>query len=252
MKLTILGCDGAGVPTGSGHLVEHAGTRLVADLGNGVLGELARHADLDAVDGLFLTHLHADHVSDFPAFALLRRFRGARPFPVFGPPGTRALLERLVALFHADPAPYLAPFEVHELAAGFRARVGSLEVEAAPVAHNVPAFALRARPAAGGPLLVYTGDTRAGPEALEAARGADLLLAEATFQDPRPGAAAEPSRAHHMTAREAGALARGAAAKRLVLTHLTMLLDRSVSTREAREAFDGPVDVASAGRVFPL
>lgn len=73
---------------------------------------------------------------------------------------------------------------------------------------------------------------------------------EATYQDLVPGREPEKSRDHHLTAREAGLLARKARAKRLVLTHLKYDLEREVSRKQAEEGFGAPVEVAEPGRAF--
>ena len=92
-------------------------------------------------------------------------------------------------------------------------------------------------PARPGRTVVYSGDTRPCDGVREAARGADLLIHEATFGDDEQGRALETG---HSTAREAAVLARDAGVRRLVLTH--------ISARYNREA---PELLAEAGMVFP-
>ena len=84
---------------------------------------------------------------------------------------------------------------------------------------------------------MYSGDTRPCQGVLEAARGADLLIHEATFSSEESDRAIETG---HSTAREAAELARDAGALRLVLTH--------ISARYSREA---PELLAEASAVFP-
>ena len=93
-------------------------------------------------------------------------------------------------------------------------------------------------PPRSGRRLVYSGDTAASPAVVELARGADLLIHEATFgADERERA---PSRPGIPRQREAAGVARDAGVKRLVLTH--------ISARYTREA---PELVAEARAVFP-
>jgi ribonuclease BN (tRNA processing enzyme) len=87
--------------------------------------------------------------------------------------------------------------------------------------------------------LVYTSDT--GPEWSPEvfAPGADLILSEATYQHDDIRAPI------HLSARQAGELARAAQAKRLMLTHLWPSLDPVASIEEASEAFGRAVDLAA-------
>ena len=94
--------------------------------------------------------------------------------------------------------------------------------------------------------LAYSGDTGPCPEAMDLARGADLFLCEASYQD------ASEQAYFHMSARQAAEHAAAGAAGRLVLTHLIPGLDPEVSREEAVSAFDGPVEVATAGAIFEV
>ncbi len=105
-------------------------------------------------------------------------------------------------------------------------------------------------PARPGRLVVYTGDTRPCASVVERARGADLLVHEATF------GLEEESRAHetfHSTAAGAARIARDAGVSSLMLTHVSARYadDPGPLVQEARAVFPG-TSVAHDGLVIEV
>jgi ribonuclease Z len=100
-------------------------------------------------------------------------------------------------------------------------------------------------PSRPGRRVVYTGDTRPCRETIEIARGADLLIHDATFTHDEAVRARETN---HSTAHEAAELAADAGVLRLALTHISARYADDIRPleREARAVFPATV-VASDG-----
>lgn len=250
MRLTVVGCSGSGPgpdSPASCYLIEHDGFRLVVDLGNGSLGQLARYTDVRSLDAVVLSHLHADHCLDACSLMVVHRYApGARPAPISltAPPGTT---ERLLSAGDPGSTSLSDVFTVSDLGAGCR-DLGPFRVESARVNHPVETYAVRVT--AGGRSLTYSADTGACPALVELARGSDLLLCEASFVEP---AADEPPNPPdlHLTGRQAGEHAAAAGVGRLLLTHIPMWNDRTRVVSEASAAFSG-AELVSSGSLYEL
>lgn len=95
---------------------------------------------------------------------------------------------------------------------------------------------------------MYSGDTGPCQELVSLARDADLFLCEATWLDSEipPGARG------HLTATEAGEIARAARVRQLMLTHILPGVDMDKSVAAARAVFRGGVAVAEEGRTYQV
>jgi ribonuclease BN (tRNA processing enzyme) len=240
MRLTVLGGSGAWPAAGggcSGYLVEHDGFRLLLDPGYATVPRLLGLVAAAEVDAVLVTHGHPDHCADLNPLLRARVLGGGAPvLPVHALPGA---LDAVLAL--DEPAMLGGSYELHDLAA--TAEIGPFALRSVRLPHFVPNLGVRLT--AGDRTLAYTGDAAPDDAAVQLARDADLLLAEASFVDAVP----ERLRGGLNTAATVGRQAAEAGAGRLVLAHLFPTTDRAAARTAAAGAFSGSVAVATPGYV---
>jgi len=235
--------------------VEAEGFRLLVDLGSGALGALQRHARLDQIDAICLSHLHADHCLDMCCYSVVRTYHpdGPQPpIPVYGPSQAPARLAQALTADPAAAADGAAASAGHAMTDAFTFRpipqgtfeIGPLRVTAELMNHPVETFGLRFEHA--GRSLAYSADTGETEALVRLARDADLLLCEASLVEPGPGDPPLPADLH-LTGRQAARYAARAGAGQLVLTHLAPWNDSRRTLDEAAGAFGGPMSLAASG-----
>src|SRR5213592_3830014 len=90
---------------GAATLVRAGRRTMLIDAGRGVCMRLAAAGVLPIMlDGVFLTHLHSDHICDLNDVVTTQWVMSPTPKPlrVFGPPGTRELMDALGAMLRPD------------------------------------------------------------------------------------------------------------------------------------------------------
>ena len=233
------------------------GHGVLLDCGEGAQRQLL-HAGVASrsIDRICITHAHGDHCLGLPGVLNRMALDGARdPVPLHCPASAVPRLSLLTDFAQVPPVAFVGADE-----GGLQesARVGAWTVSTVPLVHRVPAVGyllveddgtamLPDRLAAAGisgpdvgvlqregslrgvqladvsaprpgQRVAFVMDTRLCDGAAQLAQGADLLVCEATFLD-RDARLADEHR--HMTARQAGRLAREAGARRLVLLHFS-------------------------------
>jgi ribonuclease BN (tRNA processing enzyme) len=243
MRLTVLGGCGAFPAAGqacSGYLVEHDGFRLLVDPGYAIVPRLLQVVHADDVDAVLVSHGHPDHCADLNPLLRARTLRDDRApasaLPVYAPPGA---LQPVLALDR--PGMLDDGIDLRDFDPGEEFSVGPFGVRSWLLPHWVPNAGLRLE--ADGRTLAYTGDSGPSPDLRSLARGADLLLAEASRAREVPADSAR----YLSSASQAGHLASKAGAGKLVLTHLIPDTDPDDSVLAAAEGYAGPIAVASPG-----
>jgi ribonuclease Z len=217
MRVTLLG-TGTPFPNaerfGSAILVEVVGKKLLFDCGRGVVIRLTQAGvSPKEIDGLFLTHLHSDHVVGIPDLWLSGWFLGRnKPLRMWGPQGTSSMAKHLAQAFAVDirirqAAPDPLPAEgieidAKEIEQGEIYNDGSTRVSAFLVDHGTvkPAFGYRVDSA--GHSVVISGDTKFCQNLVDFGRGADCLIHvawSAGWKNPTP-----PSNRSIASAEDAG------------------------------------------------
>lgn len=242
MRVHVVGSSGTfpahGRPA-SGYVVEQGGTRVWCDAGPGTFISLP--VDPDLIDAAVISHQHPDHCSDLTAavHAWTYRPEPRPPVPLYAP---QAVWDRITGFLDQEPS----CFDFTPVGTGDSARIGEMSVSFVEMDHSVPTVGSLWE--ANGRTLFFTGDTGPAGDWPEVAAGADVLLSEASYQE----ATKNRDYPHHLSAVEAGEIARRIGAGQLVLTHIPPYLDPAVSVAEAESAYDRPVRLAVAGTSFEV
>jgi ribonuclease Z len=237
------------------------GKVFIVDAGRGIGMRLAAIGNpWAAIEAVFLTHLHSDHMDGLPdLFHSTWEFGRGTPFQLYGPKGTQTVADGIQQFYGPDIqirrdlteklSPQGAKINVHEIQEGVvYEKPGEVKVTAFLVEHPPvePAFGYRFD--AGKHSIVITGDMRPNPNLIRFASGADILVHEAYLRRSSSSSTQEPKRwsiqDYHSSAKEAGEAAEKAKVKVLVLTHL---IPGNASEQdfldEAKKTFSGKIIV---------
>lgn len=246
MRLTVLGRSPASPNAGeacAGYLVEGGGSRVLVDIGPGIVAQLLERHHPDALDAVVVSHMHADHMLDLVTLRYVYPWR-AMPkeerLRVVMPPGSADQLLDL-ARGVGNARHFEDTFRVSEHDGSTPFRFGGLDITPVETEHYIPCWGFRLE--ADGARLGYTADSGPCDAVLSIADAAGLFLSEATLrsldEDAQP-----PERRGHLTPAEAAIAAREGRAASLLLTHLPVNGDGSWATEMAAAEFSGAVDVA--------
>lgn len=279
LKVTLLG-TGSPRPApdrnGPSTLVEAGGLKLLFDMGRGNTVSLFRAGvPLGSIDAHFVTHMHSDHINGLPDLYLtgwlgVPYANRTKPFLVYGPQGTQAMMRNLYAAFSEDrrirfedehfPLSGL-DIDAHDIGEGVVFERQGVKVSAFPVFHGEhiqPAYGYRIDYKGGS--VILSGDTKYSKRVEMEATGADLLVHEvaAVSGDPQKVLDRYPAyRAildHHTDPQQAGALFAKARPKLAVYSHIVLPANPADGMPAAtpdeiiaqtRRNYDGPLVVGA-------
>lgn len=266
---------GGSMPTSS--LLRLDGRTIVVDCGAGVAAGIAKQGvSLNAIDMVFVTHLHSDHYLDFGPLLHTAWTAGLdHVVRAFGPAGLRDCWRHFLLSMRYDIETRMADegrtdlsalVEFHDLQDGPVVDEDGLAVSAMRNIHPPveDSFALRFSRGAGS--VVFSGDTAFCPELANFARGANLLVHEALFAEgverlvSRIGNAGDALRRHlfasHTKAEDVGRIAAMAGVNALAINHMVPIDDPLIAAedweRAVRRHWQGPLRVGHDGMRIPL
>lgn len=254
LELTLLGTNGpphVGHRFGPSQVISDGEVRLLIDTGWGSTLRLFQAAmPPQTIDAVFITHLHSDHTTDMADFLVMRWVGGiTTPIPIYGPVGTKRMVEGFQQAMEADTSYRLAHHgeklwsgglaaDITEFEAGVEpveiARYGKIAVQAYEVDHFPvkPAYGFRFE--AEGKTIAISGDTNPCDGLRNGAKDADILvcdsmnvqLMQALEAQLRNGGNAvqasllEDAHDYHAPVSAMAELAQEAGVKHLLLSHI--------------------------------
>ncbi|HVB76596.1 MAG TPA: ribonuclease Z [Candidatus Nitrosotalea sp.] len=180
MKLAFLG-TGAAFSSERYNCAVVVNDHILLDAGAPLLPHMHRLGiDPAAIDLLFVSHFHGDHVLGLASFLLHRAFVAPAPLVVVGPQDTPQRLEELGQLaWRADWPEIRSRLSIEHQPASAEGKAAGVDFESRRLVHGTEG-GTGYRIHIDGRTLVYAGDTEPTPELDELVRGADVAITEAT------------------------------------------------------------------------
>jgi ABC-type uncharacterized transport system permease subunit len=149
------------------------------------------------------------------------------PLPIYGPQG------EFFRLLKWEDYTYGVGFDENS-----NLTLGPFEISFIKNIHPLEAYSARIK--CKDKVLSYTSDTSYFEDLAGFFKGSDLLICECSFYSDMDG-----TKAGHLTSSQAGLLAEKARVRKLILTHLPHFGDLNNLLAEAREYYEGEIELAS-------
>jgi ribonuclease Z len=237
IDITLLGTGSPMVDpnrAGPSTLVRAGAQTFLVDAGRGVLMRAAAVGVGAAnITALLVTHLHSDHITDLSDVITTRWVTTftRTPLPVFGPPGTAAVVEATLAALAPDISYRIAHHaditeppvvEVHEVSDGIVWEDGGITIRVAATDHRPVEPTIGFRIEFDGVSVVLSGDSVPCASLDQLSAGADALVHTVIRKDlveKLPPQRIRDILDYHSSVEEAAATATRAGVVTLILTH---------------------------------
>ena len=265
-----------GSPSPTSSVLRLDGQTILIDCGIGASRALVEaDVPLTALDAIFITHLHSDHLLELGPLIYTAWTSGlVEPLDLYGPPGLKDYWSQFLGSMSFDHSirtvddkrqPLDGLIRLTEFADGSVARRGNIAIDALRVDHPPVSDCFALRFQSPSATVVFSADTCYFPPLAEFAKGADLLIHEAMLGagidalvarlKGAPGLR-DHLLASHTMAEDVGRIAAMAGVKKLALNHLVPADDPAFSDKDWAHAvathWDGEVIVGKDGLKIPL
>lgn len=173
MKITVLGKYGPyPAPDGacSGYLVEDGNSKIVLDMGCGVLSRLMKYVDIQDIDCIFISHLHNDHTSDLLPLRYYLEEKGLKMNIVTAIQDDDAYFHKL---FDGDEFNVISIDESKEIS------IGDMSLSFYKMHHTTLTYGIKIK---GSRVVAYTADSMYCENVDKLFEGSDMVIADITKQ----------------------------------------------------------------------
>ncbi len=241
MQLVVLG-SGTSVPhprrASTAHWLETERGKLLLDISADAPHRMAEEGlDWVGLDAIWISHFHLDHSGGLAPYLFGMRSapqtqQRTKPLNIYAGAGFERILRAFDQANNYKLFKQPFPLNVIELQPGAQFEIlPDLTATTFSTPHTPESLALKLT-SSDGRVVVYTSDTGYSMELAEFSRTSDLLVMECSFFKDKPVTT-------HLKLDEALQLARTAAPRRLLLTHLYGEWDKVDLVAEAKKLWQG-------------
>jgi len=213
------------------YMLKYNQSKLLLDCGSGS----HRFFDMSELENLniVVSHLHRDHYNDlynymYSSLVMKNHKKLDNPIKIYLPKEPKHIFDDI-------KNEKLTFSIVNEITDDKTLNIGNFECEFIKTIHSADILTYAIKVKVDNKTIVYTGDIsyKSKSDIVEFAKNADILICEASFLVSH----GFPKECNHLTALQAGEIAKEANVKKLILTHLWPEEDIKNYYKEAKEMF---------------